>query len=182
MGCRAALSRASLRRLFSPASGHFGYLSAMTNKTAADVFFYHLQRQPLEQVLPVLVEKTLAKGWRAIVQVGSEERLSALDQALWTYSDDSFLAHGTAKTGFSADQPVYLTMGEENPNGAGVKFLVDGATVSDFAGYERVVYVFDGGDEAALNAARQQWKAAKAAGAKVTYWQQSEQGRWEQKA
>lgn len=55
-----------------------------------DVFFYHLEQQTLDRVLPSLLEKTLARGWRAVVQVGNEERLEALDQALWTYTDDSF--------------------------------------------------------------------------------------------
>ena len=41
----------------------------------ADVMFYHLERQPLERVLPMLVEKTLERGWRAVIQVGSQERL-----------------------------------------------------------------------------------------------------------
>lgn len=148
----------------------------------ADVYFYHLERQPLERVLPSLVEKTLARGWRAVVQAGSAERLEALDLALWTYSEDGFLPHGTAKTGFPAEQPVFLTTGDETPNGAGVRFVVDGAAAASYEGLERVVYVFDGRDEEAVAAARANWKAAKAAGCAVTYWQQSESGRWEQKA
>jgi DNA polymerase-3 subunit chi len=133
-------------------------------------------------VLPSLVEKTLARGWRAVVQAGSAERLEALDLALWTYSEDSFLPHGTAKTGFPAEQPVFLTTGDETPNGAGVRFVVDGAAAASYEGLERVVYVFDGRDEEAVAAARANWKAAKSAGCTVTYWQQSESGRWEQKA
>lgn len=147
-----------------------------------DVYFYHLEHHTLERVLPSLIEKTLARGWRAVVQVGSEERLEALDLALWTYADDSFLPHGTAKAGFAGDQPVFLTLGTETPNGAGVRFLVDGAEAQEFSGAERFVYVFDGHDEMALTSARAQWKAAKAAGCTVTYWQQSSSGRWEQKA
>ena len=105
-----------------------------------DVYFYHLEHQTLERVLPSLLEKTLARGWRAVVQVGSEDRLEALDMALWTYADDSFLAHGTARVGSASLQPIYLTLGSENPNGAGVRFLVDGAEAQEFAGAERFVY------------------------------------------
>jgi len=147
-----------------------------------DVFFYHLEQQTLERVLPSLLEKTLARGWRAVVQVGSEERLEALDQALWTYADDSFLPHGTARIGHASEQPVYLTLTDETPNGAGVRFLVDGAEAREFKGAERFVYVFDGHDPDAVATARAQWKAAKAAGCTVTYWQQSQTGRWEQRA
>jgi DNA polymerase-3 subunit chi len=147
-----------------------------------DVYFYHLEHQTLERVLPNLLEKTLARGWRAVVQAGSEDRLEAIDLALWTYADDSFLAHGTARIGHASAQPIYLTLGNENPNDAGVRFLVDGAEAEEFAGAERFVYVFDGHDADALASARGQWKAAKAAGCPVTYWQQSPNGRWEQKA
>ncbi len=147
-----------------------------------EVLFYHLEHQPLERVLPTLVERTLARGWRAVVQAGSEERVEALDTLLWTYAEESFLPHGTKRDGNDAAQPVYLTTEDANPNGANVRFLVDGAEASEITGYERVVYLFDGHDGAAVARAREQWKAAKAAGCEVTYWQQSPEGRWEKKA
>jgi DNA polymerase-3 subunit chi len=149
---------------------------------ATEVLFYHLERQPLERVLPALLEKTLARGWTAVVQSGSEERLLALDTALWTYSDDSFLPHGTRRDGPPALQPIYLTSGDETPNGAGVRFLVDGAETRAFAGFTRVVYLFDGHDPEAVARARCQWSAARAAGCATTYWQQTDAGRWEKKA
>jgi DNA polymerase III subunit chi len=148
----------------------------------ADVMFYHLERQPLERVLPILVLKTLERGWRAVIQVGSQERLEALDASLWTFAEDSFLPHGTSKTGFAAEQPVYLTTGDDTPNGAGVRFLIDGAPPSSFTGVTRMVFLFDGNDNEAVAAARTQWKAAKEAGCALTYWQQSDDGRWEKKA
>jgi DNA polymerase-3 subunit chi len=148
----------------------------------AEVLFYHLERQPLVRVLPSLLERTLARGWRAVVQAGSEERLEALDLALWTYSEESFLAHGTAKTGAPERQPIYLTTGDDTPNGAGVRFLVDGAKAATFTGMVRIVYLFDGNDAEALEIARAEWKCAKANGCAVTYWQQAPDGRWQQKA
>ena len=147
-----------------------------------EVLFYHLEHQPLERVLPSLVERTLERGWRAVVQAGSEERVEALDTLLWTYREESFLPHGTRRDGNSAEQPVYLTSNEENPNKAGVRFMVDGAETAELSGYDRVVYLFDGRDETAVAKAREQWKAAKGAGCTVTYWQQSSEGRWEKKA
>jgi len=44
-----------------------------------------------------------------------------------------------------------------------------------------VLDLFDGGDDAALAAARARWKAAKAAGHELAYWQQGARG-WEKKA
>jgi DNA polymerase III subunit chi len=147
-----------------------------------EVLFYHLTRQPLDKVLPGLLEKTLESGWRAVVQAGSGERVDALDALLWTYADDSFLPHGTARDGMADQQPVFLTIKDENPNGATVRFLVDGAEAPDLADYTRAVYIFDGRDEAALAQARAEWKRIKGAGHAVTYWQQNDNGRWEKKA
>jgi DNA polymerase III subunit chi len=147
-----------------------------------EVLFYHLERHPLERVLPTLIEKTRERGWRAVIQAGSDERVEAIDTLLWTYADDSFLPHGTRRDGEPATQPIYLTVGEDNPNAATVRFLVDGAEIDDFAPYARVIFLFDGQDEAALAHARQQWQRAKAANCTLTYWQQTERGGWQKKA
>jgi DNA polymerase-3 subunit chi len=148
----------------------------------AEVLFYHLERQALERVLPNLIEKTLERGWRAVVQAGSEERLDALDLILWTYTEDSFLPHGTRKDGNPSAQPVYLTTSGDNPNGAGVRFLVDGAEAASFEGASRFVYVFDGRDPEATERARAAWRTAKGAGHTVTYWREKETGGWEKQA
>jgi len=148
----------------------------------SEVVFYHLQRQPLERVLPELLEKCLERRWRAVVQVGSQERLEALDGHLWTYRQEEFLPHGTARDGRADAQPVYLTTGPDSPNRATVRFLADGAETADVDAYRRVVLLFDGNDPEAVGRARQSWTAAKAAGHATTYWQQNDRGGWEKKA
>jgi DNA polymerase-3 subunit chi len=148
-----------------------------------EVLFYHLQRQPLEAVLPTLLERSLERGWRAVVEVASEERLVALDDHLWSFSEESFLPHGTAREPHAAEQPVVLTIGPGNPNGASVRFLVEGADLPGHeASYERIVILFDGNDPDALARARDQWRAVKAAGYVATYWQQDARGQWQRNA
>jgi DNA polymerase-3 subunit chi len=148
----------------------------------AEVLFYHLQNQPLERVLPEMLEKCLERKWRAVVQLGSEERRDALDAHLWTFRDDGFLPHGTAKDGHAGEQPVWLTAADDNPNGANVRFLADGTEAANYSDYQRVVILFDGNDPDAVDRARASWTSIKAAGHDATYWQQSERGRWEKKA
>lgn len=148
----------------------------------AERLFYHLTRRHLEQVLPELLEKTLQRGWRAVVKGGTPERIEALNGALWTYGRASFLPHGLKADGFSDRQPIYLTTEDERPNNAQVLFLVDGADTEEAAAYERVCDLFDGNDEEAVSAARARWKRAKDAGHTLTYWQQSESGGWVKKA
>lgn len=147
-----------------------------------ELLFYHLETRPLESVLPVLLEKTLERGWRAVVEVGSAERLETLDAALWTYTDDSFLPHGVA-SGNEQDalQPVILTNGFDNPNAANVRFYVDRATPKAGQDYERLVYIFNGHDPDAVTEARAIWRELKEDYA-LTYWQQDADGRWAKKA
>ena len=148
-----------------------------------EILFYHLQRQPLETVLPSLLERSVERGWRVVVQMASDERVEALDAHLWTYRDESFLPHGTPRDGEAAAQPILLTTGEDNPNAATVRFLIDGAPMpADAKSYDRIVLLFDGDDEDALAQARARWSEAKAQGFDVTYWQTDERGRWVKKA
>ena len=141
-----------------------------------EVWFYHLERTGLEQALPELLEKTLARGWKALVRTREPRRVEHLDGWLWSYRDDSFLPHGTAEEPEAARQPILLTTGPENPNGAEALFLVDGAEPGDLAGYVRCVVLFDGRDEEALAQARVQWSAMKATGLEMAYWKQEQQG------
>ena len=154
----------------------------MGEGSVPEVYFYHLEVRSLEQVLPTLLELSLKRGWRAVVQAASEERVEALNTLLWTYREESFLPHGTARDGRPSAQPIYLTAGDDNPNAAQVRFLVDGATLDDASPYTRVAYVFDGRDAEAVARAREALQAAKARGDAASYWQQDADGRWQQKA
>jgi DNA polymerase-3 subunit chi len=145
-----------------------------------EMVFYHLQGRRLEGALPPLLEKSLERGWRVVVQAGSEERIEALDAHLWTYRDDSFLPHGLAREPDAGEQPILIALGEGNPNRAHVRFLVDGVDVpADAATYERIVLLFDGDDPDAVATARARWLNARAEGFAVTYWRQDGQGRWQ---
>ena len=147
-----------------------------------EVLFYHLTETGLEQALPALLEKSLQRGWRVAVQTGSEERRDALDDHLWTYRDNTFLAHGTDREAHAAHQPIILTTDDGNMNGASVRFYVDGAAPGAVEDYERAVVMFDGHDQAQVEAARGQWSELRGRGCQTTYWQQSPEGRWEKKA
>ena len=147
-----------------------------------EIGFYHLQIAPLERALPKLLEKVLERGMRAVVVAGSEERVEALNTALWTYDQASFLPHGSARDGNAEAQPIWLTVEDENPNGANVLVLTDGTDSPHLDRFERCVLMFDGTDEEALAAARRRWQVYKSAGHKLTYHQQTERGGWEQKA
>ncbi len=144
----------------------------------AEVGFYHLTRSPLEEALPRLLEKAHASGARVLVRVGGEERLEALNRALWTYDPGSFLPHGARGEGYPESQPIYLTTGGENPNGARLLVLADGAEADDLDAFERCLDLFDGGDPEAVERARARWRTAVAGGHACVYWQQDERGGW----
>jgi DNA polymerase-3 subunit chi len=151
------------------------------SEAACEVWFYHLERSGLDQVLPELLEKTLARGWKAVVRAREAERVEHLDGWLWSYRDDSFLPHAPADEPGAARQPVLITTRLDNPNGADALFLVDGADPGELAGYARCVVLFDGRDETQLAVARSQWSALKAKGHPSSYWRQQARG-WEKQA
>ncbi|MBT4880361.1 MAG: DNA polymerase III subunit chi [Alphaproteobacteria bacterium] len=154
----------------------------MSQSKRTNVSFYHLTKAPLEKALPKLLEKVVASKQRAVLMTGSPERTENLNTILWTYHPSSFLPHGSKKDGFPELQPIWLTHEDQNPNGAKILVLVDGAQSDHLKDYERCLDVFDGTNEQAVKAARQRWKSYKDSGHSVTYWQQNDQGAWESKA
>ncbi|MBZ5760145.1 MULTISPECIES: DNA polymerase III subunit chi [Rhizobium] len=147
-----------------------------------EVLFYHLTESKLEDALPPLLDKSVERGWRVAVQGRDPARRDLLDSHLWTFREDSFLPHGTDAGEAPEHQPVLLTLSPENVNDAKVRFFVDGAEAEEIDVYDRVVFMFDGYDQSQLEGARAQWKKLKAEGHKLTYWQQTQEGRWEKKA
>ncbi len=146
-----------------------------------EVLFYHLTESKLEDALPALLEKSVERGWKVVVQTNDEARRDMLDAHLWTFRDESFLPHGTDAAPMPEAQPVLLTTAAENANAATVRFMVDGAVPPPLDPYERVVFMFDGYDQQQLEGARAEWKRLKGEGHALTYWQQSPEGRWVKK-
>jgi DNA polymerase-3 subunit chi len=145
------------------------------------ISFYHLESTSLDRALPKLLEKVLERGHRAVVFAGSEERVEALNSALWTYEQRAFLPHGAERDGFADRQPIYITTVDENPNGSDVLVLVDGTMSEQLDSFDRALDMFDGHDNDAVEAARARWRTLKDRGHELTYWQQTPQGGWEQK-
>lgn len=145
--------------------------------------FYHLQKTPLEQVLPKLCEKAYTTGKRIKILVGNDERVEFLNSLLWTYSEESFLPHGSKKDGFASEQPIFLSSTEDNENNAELLILVDGAMpgIDVLKTYERVLNIFDGNDDISLNNSRDYWKMIKSTDGELHYWQQKDNGSFEQK-
>jgi len=146
-----------------------------------EVAFYHLTKSNLEQTLQQLLQKTIDAGKRAVVMAGSADRVEVLAQHLWVDDPEAWIPHGTAIDSNGDRQPVWLTEKDENPNDATFLFLSDGASSQNINKYERCFEIFDGGDEASVNSAREKWKSYKDGGFELTYWHQNESGGWEKK-
>jgi DNA polymerase-3 subunit chi len=147
----------------------------------AEIGFYHLLSTPLERALPRLLERARAQGHKIVIRAASSERVEHLNALLWTYDEPSFLAHGSARDGNPANQPIWLSDRADNPNNASMLVLIDGLAAEDLGSFARCVDLFDGNDPAAVEAARERWRQAQAGGHSLTYWQQTEAG-WEKKA
>ena len=140
------------------------------------VNFRNLAGRPLELWVAHLAAEYFSAGTPLLIRTASPERMRSLDQALWTFEAGSFLPHGTAEAGRAESQPVLLTDGEGNPNGAAALVLVDHTVAPDEAAWESIDYVFERSDPAAREAARQQWRLWKDQGHEPVYWETGSQG------
>jgi DNA polymerase-3 subunit chi len=150
-----------------------------------EVRFYHLQSRTQNDVLPSLLSKAYEQGKRVVVKLRDKKEVSALDTYLWTFNVNSFLPHGSAKTIKDDDvvpvQPIWLTDKDENPNGADVLIIAQGASSGMHGEFSLCCEMLDGHDEQAVSSARERWRAYKEKGFDVTYWQQDERGGWTKK-
>ncbi len=149
-----------------------------------EAYFYHLIRQPLEAALPALLEKALGAGWRVVVRGPDAAQIEWLDRKLWLTPEEGFLPHGVAGGAHDADQPVLLTTDTAPaPNDPACLMALSGAEVSveEAQTLARVCVLFDGGDPAAVERARAQWKALTGGGVAAQYWS-DESGKWERRA
>ena len=148
---------------------------------AAEYWFYHLEASTLESVLPGLLEKTLEKGWRALVKL-PEAKLAELDEFLWTFRDDAFLPHGRDDEPQAELQPILLSAATESAKGFDAVFLLHGAAIADIDGVSRAMVMINGRSQEDVTRERGRWKQLKDAGESLAYYQQDERGRWEKKA
>jgi len=148
----------------------------------AEIRFYHLQRQTLEEALPKLMEKVVGAGLRAVVKVPGKGLMQTIDKVLWDFDPASFLPHDTEGCDDPGAQQIYLTTNDENPNDASVLVLIDAVDSETVSEFDRCLYMFDGRKETVVAKARETWKSFKDFGAEMSYWQQREGGGWEQKA
>lgn len=146
------------------------------------IAFYHLERAPVTEVLPKLLEKALGAGLRTLVHVRDEKMMEEIDQSLWTYDPGSFLPHGTQSQGHVADQPILVSFDGQNQNAANCAAVLDGQVPADMNVFDRCLYIFDGQDASAVEKARAHWKKFKAQDHDVTYWQQGPTGGWQKMA
>lgn len=131
--------------------------------------------------MPQIAYKAWQAGGRVVIKAADAAQVTQFNDALWTFRSDAFLPHGSIEDGNPERQPVWLTQGDDNPNGATTLILSAGCTSGDMGAYALCCVLLDGHDESQVLAAREVWKACKDAGHTVSYWQQTDAG-WDKKA
>ncbi|MDO5704667.1 MAG: DNA polymerase III subunit chi [Paracoccus sp. (in: a-proteobacteria)] len=147
-----------------------------------NALFYHLTRTPAESLAPTLIAKAQAAGWRVELRGTSRAAMERLDEKLWL--DQEFMPHGLSGGPHDARQPVLLTCAGQGAaaNDPACLLTLDGAEVSasECKALEKVLILFDGGNPAAVDRARDQWRDLTGAGVTAEYWAE-DGGRWERK-
>lgn len=146
-----------------------------------EIRFYHLRTKTAEQALPEILAKALEGGRRVTIKTADEDAAASLNDYLWVYNPDAFLPHGTKKDGHGLDQPVWITAGNDNPNGAKILIATGGAVPENPEHFELCCEMLEDREAEQVAAARERWKAYKERGFTLTYWQQTDRGGWEKR-
>lgn len=146
-----------------------------------DVRFYHLVKTAQDSAIPQIAYKAWQAGHRIVLKAANDAEVARLNTALWTFRPEAFLPHGSKEDGRGERQPVWLTTGDDNPNGAKTLILAAGCTSDSVGAYDVCCAMLDGNDQSQVEQARALWKSYKEAGHSVSYWQQTDTG-WEKKA
>ena len=145
--------------------------------------FYHLTSTNLEHTLPNLTQKIFDAGHSVCIKLADKEAVTQADNWLWAHDASSFLPHGVEGSEHANEQPVYITSSPDDiANKANILIVVDGSVPSNLDGVEKLLDIFNGNDEADLQAARKRWKDYKDADIELTYWQQQQGGGWKKAA
>lgn len=147
-------------------------------------WFYHLVKKSQEESVPVIIEKCLEKEWRVLAVSNDEKSRSKLDVALWTYKESSFIGHAMSsdKDVVLGRQPVLISDTVDNLNNAQALILLNGFEAPVDANFDRIMVVFEEGDNSVIAIARKLYKLAKNAECSVNYFKQNNKGGWEKKS
>lgn len=142
--------------------------------------FYHLIRSSAEETLATILPRALGQGWRVMIRSPDRARLERLDARLWLEPEEGFLPHGLEGGPQDAAQPVLLGAGPVRNGAQGVALIDGAAPLPGEEAMERLWVLFDGNDEAAVQAARGLWTRLTGLGMAAQYWSE-ESGRWQMK-
>lgn len=146
-----------------------------------EINFYHLTTTTLEKALPKLMEKVYASGKRALIVTKNEARDAEIDKLLWSYTTLRFLPHGTKADGNFDEQPIFISHEAQNLNESEILVVIDSASF-DEKPFNKVLYMFDGNNDAEVSKSRELWNKMKDKGFSLSYHKQDEEGKWQKAA
>lgn len=116
-----------------------------------------------------LVRKARAADMRVVIFTQDRTQLDALDEALWTFSEQDFLPHVVAGDELATQTPVILTddAGAELPHHQ-ILINLSGETPAHFARFERLFEVIST-DEDDLAAGRERYRQYQQRGYPLTH-------------
>ena len=147
-----------------------------------EIRFYHLLQQKPLTTLVSLIERARGRDQVILIKAADKAEAETIDTYLWSYQPQSFLPHSLDTDIYASHQKILITTGSDNTNQASTLFQINHEALNIPDHITLCCKIFDGHNEEGLLAARRDWKHLKDAGHTLSYWQQDENGKWEQKA
>lgn len=141
------------------------------------ISFYQVMNGELIKFSCQLLEKCFQNKILTFVQVSTDDMLVAVDRALWTFSQKSFIPHATDKDPLPEKQPIYISTNAQCPIKASGLMLI-GAERIDIKDFERVMVMIDGNIALELKKAEAMMASYKNLGHNVEYYVQNDKGGW----
>lgn len=107
--------------------------------------FYKIQENNFLKTICQLIEKGYEGNYKIVVKANNHIEENEINRNLWTYSQKTFIPHGSSKDPLPEVHPIYITCNDENPNNANLKIFINNFDIVEQK-FEKLLYIFNEND------------------------------------
>lgn len=142
------------------------------------ITFYQVMNDEIVKSSCKILEKCYSNNLNTFVEVGDNETKQMLNKSLWTFSQKSFIPHGSDEDPIPEEQPIFISNESDCPINATCLMLI-GKYRMDIENFERILVMIDGSSEQEVKNARSMVEKYQDLGHEVEYFAQQNSGAWQ---
>jgi DNA polymerase-3 subunit chi len=144
----------------------------MVQSKLEKAFFYNSARRETVKDIVKLTEKLYKKNNFILLYCADQETVDALDEYLWSYSEDSFIPHSKKNNEKKSLYPILVTDEILNDHEHNILLALNGVLIkeTDWPKFNKVYYFFDDQNHEERENARSMWKSFSSLEIDCRYW------------